>query len=105
VDYTARRDAGNPPEQRYAYQSPMTSCTLPGPQKRPRAPGPPDLVQFSVNQHAARAADQPAPGRADPAEVLRHYKAQNTVEQRYNKVKSRLTVAPMFLHTNAGSQP
>ena len=37
---------------------------------------------------------------ADPAEVLRRYKAQNTVEQRYSTIKGPLAVAPMFLQTN-----
>jgi transposase len=40
------------------------------------------------------------PDDADPAEVLRRYKAQNTVEQRYSTVKGPLAVAPMFLQTN-----
>jgi transposase len=40
------------------------------------------------------------PADADPAEVLRRYKAQNTVEQRYSTIKGPLAVAPMFLQTN-----
>ncbi|MEU4565014.1 IS1634 family transposase [Actinoplanes sp. NPDC023936] len=38
--------------------------------------------------------------QADAAEVLRRYKAQNTVEQRYSTIKGPLAVAPMFLQTN-----
>ena len=37
---------------------------------------------------------------ADPAEVLRRYKTQNTVEQRYSTIKGPLAVAPIFLQTN-----
>jgi len=40
------------------------------------------------------------PADADPAEVLRRYKGQTTVEQRYATVKGPLAVAPMFLQTN-----
>jgi transposase len=37
---------------------------------------------------------------ADPGEVLRRYKGQNTVEQRYATIKGPLAVAPVFLQTN-----
>jgi transposase len=37
---------------------------------------------------------------ADPAEVLRRYKGQSTVEQRYATIKGPLAVAPIFLQTN-----
>lgn len=37
---------------------------------------------------------------ADPAEVLRRYKGQSAVEQRYSSIKGPLAVAPMFLQTN-----
>jgi len=40
------------------------------------------------------------PTDADPAEILRRYKAQNTVEQRYAMIKGPLAAAPMFLQTN-----
>lgn len=40
------------------------------------------------------------PADADPAEVLRRYKGQNTVEQRYSTIKGPLAVAPIFLQTN-----
>jgi transposase len=40
------------------------------------------------------------PADADPAEVLRRYKGQSTVEQRYATIKGPLAVAPMFLQTN-----
>ena len=40
------------------------------------------------------------PADADPAEVLRRYKGQNTVEQRYATIKGPLAVAPIFLQTN-----
>jgi len=36
----------------------------------------------------------------DPAEVLRRYKGQTAVEQRYATIKGPLAVAPMFLQTN-----
>jgi transposase len=38
--------------------------------------------------------------QADAADVLRRYKGQNAVEQRYSTVKGPLAVAPMFLQTN-----
>lgn len=37
---------------------------------------------------------------ADPAEVLRRYKGQTAVEQRYATIKGPLAVAPIFLQTN-----
>jgi transposase len=37
---------------------------------------------------------------ADAAEVLRRYKGQSAVEQRYSTIKGPLAVAPMFLQTN-----
>ena len=37
---------------------------------------------------------------ADPAEVLRRYKGQPAVEQRYSTIKGPLAVAPLFLQTN-----
>jgi transposase len=40
------------------------------------------------------------PADANPAEVLRRYKRQSAVEQRYATVKGPLAVAPMFLQTN-----
>jgi transposase len=40
------------------------------------------------------------PADADAAEVLRRYKGQTAVEQRYSTVKGPLAVAPMFLQTN-----
>ncbi|MFI5937355.1 IS1634 family transposase [Actinoplanes sp. NPDC051494] len=40
------------------------------------------------------------PADADPAEVLRRYKGQTAVEQRYATVKGPLAVAPIFLQTN-----
>lgn len=40
------------------------------------------------------------PADADPAEVLRRYKGQSAVEQRYSSIKGPLAVAPMFLQTN-----
>jgi len=40
------------------------------------------------------------PADADPAEVLRRYKGQSAVEQRYSTVKGPLAVTPMFLQTN-----
>ena len=40
------------------------------------------------------------PADADPAEVLRRYKGQSTVEQRYATIKGPLAVAPVFLQTN-----
>jgi transposase len=40
------------------------------------------------------------PADADTAEVLRRYKGQTAVEQRYATVKGPLAVAPIFLHTN-----
>jgi transposase len=40
------------------------------------------------------------PADADPAEVLRRYKGQNTVQQRYATIKGPLAVAPIFLQTN-----
>ena len=40
------------------------------------------------------------PADADPAEILRRYKRQPAVEQRYATVKGPLAVAPMFLHHN-----
>jgi transposase len=40
------------------------------------------------------------PAAADPAEILRRYKGQNTVEQRYATIKGPLAVAPIFLQTN-----
>jgi transposase len=40
------------------------------------------------------------PADADPAEVLRRYKGQTAVEQRYATIKGPLAVAPMFLQTN-----
>ncbi len=40
------------------------------------------------------------PADADPADVLRRYKGQSAVEQRYATVKGPLAVAPMFLQTN-----
>lgn len=40
------------------------------------------------------------PTDAGPAEVLRRYKGQNTVEQRYSTIKGPLAVAPIFLQTN-----
>jgi transposase len=40
------------------------------------------------------------PADADAAEVLRRYKGQATVEQRYSTIKGPLAVAPMFLQTN-----
>lgn len=40
------------------------------------------------------------PTDADPAEVLRRYKGQTAVEQRYSTIKGPLAVAPMFLQTN-----
>jgi transposase len=40
------------------------------------------------------------PTDADAAEVLRRYKGQHTVEQRYATIKGPLAVAPMFLQTN-----
>jgi transposase len=36
----------------------------------------------------------------DPAEVLRRYKGQTAVEQRYATIKGPLAVTPMFLQTN-----
>lgn len=40
------------------------------------------------------------PTDADPAEVLRRYKGQSAVEQRYSTIKGPLAVAPIFLQTN-----
>ena len=40
------------------------------------------------------------PTEADPAEVLRRYKGQSTVEQRYSTIKGPLAVAPIFLQNN-----
>ena len=40
------------------------------------------------------------PTDADAAEVLRRYKGQSAVEQRYSTIKGPLAVAPMFLQTN-----
>ena len=40
------------------------------------------------------------PADTDPAEVLRRYKAQETVERRYSAFKGPLAVAPMFLNNN-----
>jgi transposase len=40
------------------------------------------------------------PADADAAEVLRRYKGQTAVEQRYSTIKGPLAVAPMFLQTN-----
>jgi len=40
------------------------------------------------------------PADADAAEVLRRYKGQSAVEQRYTTVKGPLAVAPIFLQTN-----
>jgi transposase len=40
------------------------------------------------------------PQEADPAEILRRYKHQPVVEQRYATIKGPLAVAPMFLRHN-----
>jgi hypothetical protein len=40
------------------------------------------------------------PDEAGPAEILRRYKAQPAVEQRYATIKGPLAVAPMFLQHN-----
>jgi transposase len=40
------------------------------------------------------------PADADPAEVLRRYKGQPAVEQRYSTIKGPLAIAPLFLQTN-----
>jgi hypothetical protein len=40
------------------------------------------------------------PHEADPAEILRRYKGQPAVEQRYATIKGPLAVAPMFLQHN-----
>ncbi|MFG2043902.1 IS1634 family transposase [Dactylosporangium sp. NPDC048998] len=40
------------------------------------------------------------PDEADPAEILRRYKAQPAVEQRYATIKGPLAVTPMFLQHN-----
>jgi transposase len=41
-----------------------------------------------------------SPADADPAEILRRYKGQSTVEQRYATIKGPLAVAPIFLQSN-----